>query len=158
MHRLVSSYLSIVSWNINGIRNKIDDPDFLERLLPHDIVFLTETWLDKGDENITIDGYFSLHIAQSAKHKNAKHNSGGVSVFIKNEYKNNIKIIKSSSEHIIWIKIHKSLTGLPKDAYCCGVYIQPQGSPIYTRQPDLDLFSVLSDNFNKYKHLLIIVI
>ena len=86
MQRLVSSYLSIVSWNINGIRNKIDDPDFLEHLLPHDIIFLSETWLDKGNENISIDGYFSLNIAQSGKHKNAKHNSGGVSVFIKNEY------------------------------------------------------------------------
>ena len=153
MQRVVSSYLSIASWNINGIRNKINDPDFLERLQPHDIVFLSETWIDKGDENITIDGFFSLNIAQSSRHKNAKHNSGGISVFIKNEYKNNIKILKSTAEHFIWIKINKALTGLPKDTYCCVAYIQPHGSPIYTRQPDLDLFSLLSNNINKYKNL-----
>ena len=153
MQRPVSSYLSIASWNINGIKNKIKDPDFLELLQPYDIIFLSETWIDKGEENISIDGFFSLSVAQSGRHKNAKHNSGGISVFIKNEYKNHIKILKSTEEHFIWLKINKSVTGFPKDTYCCGAYIKPHGSPIYTRQPDLDLFSVLSDNINKYKNL-----
>ena len=100
-----------------------------------------------------MDGFFSLNVAQSGRHKNAKHNSGGISVFVKNEYKNNIKIIKTTAEHFIWIKINISLTGLPKDTYCCGAYIQPIGSPIYSRQPELDLFSILGDDINKYKNL-----
>ena len=95
MQRPVSSFLSIASWNINGIKNKLSDPDFLEQLEPYDIFFLSETWIDKIDENITIDGFYSLNVSQSGRHKNAKHNSGGISVFIKNEYNNHIKILNS---------------------------------------------------------------
>ena len=72
MQRPVSSYLSIVSWNINGIKNKINDPDFLELLRPYDIIFLSETWIDKGEENISIDGFFSLSVAQSGRHKKSQ--------------------------------------------------------------------------------------
>ena len=56
------------------------------------------------------------------------------------------------------MRINKSLTGLSHDVYCCGSYIQPSDSPIYTRQPDLDLFSILCEDINKYKKLCYILI
>ena len=139
MERTVFNNISIVSWNINGINNKINDPNFRELIEAHDVIFILETWLDKSNENIAINGYFSLNVSQSNRHKNAKRNSGGISVFIRNELKSQIKVIKTTAEHFIWLKIDKSLTGFSQDTYCCGAYIQPKHSPIYFCQPDLDL-------------------
>ena len=151
-HR-VFDYISIVSWNINGIKNKINNPNFLELIKPYEVIFLQETFVNKGDENFAVDGFTCKNVSQSNKHKAAKRNAGGISVYIKNELSNQIKVIKTTAEHFVWLKINKSLTGLPLDTYCCGAYIQPKDSPIYSRQPELDLFSLLSNDVNKFKQL-----
>ena len=73
--------LSIAAWNICGIKEKVNDPDFLEQLLPHDVVILTETFAKNAD--LHIQGYKCINIFRNKKHKKAKRNSGGVSVLTK---------------------------------------------------------------------------
>ena len=50
-----ASTISIGAWNICGIKSKLEDPDFLEELLPHDIIILGETFAE--NENIHVPGY-----------------------------------------------------------------------------------------------------
>ena len=143
--------LSVASWNINGLKSKIDNPDFIDLASQFDIIFYLESFADIGSENFVLDGFTSTNVAQSGKHKNATRNGGGISAFIKNEFSPHIKAIKSTAEHFIWLQISKTLTGLQQDIYCCGGYIQPSDSPIYKRLPDIDFFSLLGHDINKYK-------
>ena len=144
--------ISIAGWNINGINSKIDDPNFISLIENHDVFFTYETFAKKGEEHFVIEGFTSTNLAQSGQHKNATRNSGGISVFIKNELTDHIIPVKTTAEHFIWLKIKKALTGLQSDIFCCGAYIQPHDSPIYTRLPDLDLFSLLGEDINFYKN------
>ena len=38
----------ILSWNINGLPNKLAGSDFIDEISHHDIIILTETWLTKN--------------------------------------------------------------------------------------------------------------
>ena len=144
--------ITIGSWNINGISNKINDPNFIAFIKSNHITFLLETFSDKDTEPIAVDGFTCKNVSQSNKHKAARRNSGGISVLIRNELSPFIKIIKVTAEHFVWLKINKSLTGLSRDLFCGGAYIQPKDSPIYLKQPDLDLFALLGNDINKFKH------
>ena len=49
--------LRIISWNVNGLRKKLDDVDFIDYIKQHDIILLSETWLSKRHrENLSIQG------------------------------------------------------------------------------------------------------
>ena len=54
------SNISICTWNVGGLFSanlkKITDANFLEKIIGHDIILLSETHLGK-DENIVLPGY-----------------------------------------------------------------------------------------------------
>ena len=155
-HSIIIDSLSIAAWNICGILNKINDPEFLQQLLPHDIIILSETFAN--NDALHIQGYKCKNIFYSKKHKKAKRHSGGVSVLIKSNIGNFISPVKTTAEHFIWLKISKQLTGYPQDTFCCCAYIPPYGSPYYTTHPDINLFDCLSGDithFGKLGHVLV---
>ena len=39
--------LQFLSWNVQGIRSKLDDQDFLEYISKFDVLIFTETWHSK---------------------------------------------------------------------------------------------------------------
>ena len=148
--------ISIAAWNICGSKNKLGDPDFFNELLPHDIIIFGETF--EGNDELHLPGYKCKNIFRKLKHKNARRNSGGVSVLTKLSIANFVTPIKTTAEHLIWLKISKNLTGYPLDTYCCCAYIPPIGSPYYKTHPDLDIFDELSfdiTKFNKLGHIII---
>ena len=61
-----ASTISIGAWNICGIKSKLEDPDFLEELLPHDIIILGETFAE--NENIHVPGYKCKNVFRKWKH------------------------------------------------------------------------------------------
>ena len=67
-----ASTISIGAWNICGIKSKLEDPDFLEELLPHDIIILGETFAE--NENIHVPGYKCKNVFRKWKHKKASQN------------------------------------------------------------------------------------
>ena len=146
-----ASTISIGAWNICGIKSKLEDPDFLEELLPHDIIILGETFAE--NENIHVPGYKCKNVFRKWKHKKARKNSGGVSVLTKCSISNFVIPVKTTAEHLIWIKISKKLTGYPLDTYCCCAYIPPIRSPYYVTHPNLDIFEELSFDITKFKKL-----
>ena len=148
--------LSIAAWNVGGVKSKLDDPEFTRQLEAHDIIILLETFAE--NEILSLPGYKSKNIFRSKKHKKARRNSGGVSVLTKNCLSNFVQQVKTTSEHFIWLKIKKNLTGYPKDLYLCCAYIPPYGSPYYKSHPDIDFFDLLSAdlvNFGKLGHIMI---
>lgn len=143
--------ISIAAWNICGIKNKIDDPDFMRELLPHDVIILGETFSE--NDALHIEGYKCKNIFRNKKHKKAKRFSGGISVLTKTNISKFITPVKTTAEHFIWIKISKQLTGYPLDTYCCCAYIPPYGSPYYETHPDINLFDMLNTDLTHFGNL-----
>ena len=143
--------ISIGAWNICGVKSKLSDPDFLEELQSHHIIILGESFSD--NDELHIDGYKCENIFRKLKHKNARRNSGGVSVLTKTIIAKYVTPVKTTAEHLIWLKISKNLTGYPLDTYLCCTYIPPEHSPYYKTHPNLDIFDELSFDITKFSKL-----
>ena len=68
--------LSFMSWNIQGVKQKCRDTDFLNLINSYDFVALQETWLNSFDVFSLTD--FCCFRSDRTKSKYAKRNSGGV--------------------------------------------------------------------------------
>ena len=70
--------------------------------------------------------FFSL--TEWEKKRNAKWDSGGIALYIKNSLMRYCEILKKENDDVIWLKIDKSLLHLSFDLYSCLCYIIPTGS------------------------------
>jgi exonuclease III len=125
-----SGEISVASWNVQGLRtrshSKLDDPDFVNDIVKHDIVFLSETHSNEKD-NIQIEG-FHVTCNHRDKLKQAKKHFGGVIVAIKKDIKKGVKIVNVSKSDEITIKLRKDFFNFDKDLFVKGVYIPPVNS------------------------------
>ncbi len=78
---------------------------------------MTETWTnDSTVSALDCKGYELFHSCRKIKHKNAKKGSGGVAVLVKKELihvVSHIKIYRSLSDDILWVKLDKKVIGMP---------------------------------------------
>ncbi|CAG2188723.1 unnamed protein product [Mytilus edulis] len=124
---LMKEQLSISSWNVHGLGDKIDDPFFLNNI-KSDINILLETW--KGEcEEFKVKG-FNLISKCRKKKKGSRRYSGGIIIYIRKEYMKGISYLKdaSLSENRLWLKVDKYFFGLSDDIYICASYIPPVSS------------------------------
>ena len=77
--------------------------DFLSFVQKFDVICFTETWKNCHDVYV-IPGYVEYSVIRK-KHKKAKKNSGGISVFVANHLSRFITEIKSKSRNILWLHI-----------------------------------------------------
>ena len=130
MVNTVKRSLSIVHWNIQGIKHenseilKTDESDVIQTFNGNDIIILSEIHCN-ADCEITLEGY-TTHISCREKHPRAKRYSGGIAVLTKRSIKEGIKIIPSKSPDLIWIKICKNYFRLEDDLFLGAIYISPQ--------------------------------
>ena len=61
--------INYAAWNVCGTKNKVNDPDFIQQLLPHDIIVFGETFAK--DDLLHIPGYKCVNIFYKKKHKKA---------------------------------------------------------------------------------------
>ena len=134
--------ISIAAWNIDGYKNKIDEPDFYNEILKHHILFFTET--HSNDNSLQIEGFKTQNVCFQKKSGKRGKTPYGISVLIKNNISKYVTVVRVTAKHFIWVKISKSLTGYANDVFCCGLYIPPAGSIYYTRHPDTNLFDTLN--------------
>ena len=87
--------LTICSWNIQGVNNKLEDESVLQQIMRHDIICLLETHC-KETQELAIEGYQGHQIIRP-KLRKAKRHSGGISVFVKKEIRKGIKFLKSET-------------------------------------------------------------
>ena len=149
--------LRIVAWNCNGLtQDKLGDKNFVNTIKSSDIAILSETWTCK-DSDTEIDGYFCYNFNRKYRHRRAKRNSGGMAIFIRNEYRNGITVVKNHFDTIIRMRIDKTFFSLESDLYLCGLYLWPDESPI-TSVFDDDVFDILSSDvyfFDQYGSVLL---
>lgn len=131
-----SDTIKVLSWNmkgfietIDGLRvNKFNEHNFTNKLSAYDIVFLEETHLDKDNvKDINIPNFSTPVHYMREKRKNAQKASGGISVFIKADLRQHVKLLPQSNSDIVWVRI-PTMDKHGQDTFICGCYIPPEHS------------------------------
>ena len=118
---------TFVSWNIDGIINKLDDPYFIDYISKFMIVCLFETFVD----NIDLTEYFpGYECCIAPAHKLSAHGrrSGGTVCMIKQNISSWFKQLHISCSSAVAFKVDKTVFGTHRDILFVSVYIPPTGS------------------------------
>ena len=107
-------YFQIFTFNVEGLKSKLDDPSFLELIRKYDIIILTETW-KSGTLKINIESFWDYSQVRR-KHKNATRHSGGIAVLAKSHIRFGLKLVEDT-EGFLWFWLEKSLFLLEKDIF-----------------------------------------
>ena len=97
------SEIRVLSWNINGLGDKMADPDLLAFIREYDIIFLTET-MKSNDYTLVLPGYQFHHVSRTFKHKNASRVSAGIGIPVANKFEKHTRI-DSIYDHLAWLTI-----------------------------------------------------
>ena len=101
---------------------------------------LYETWTSKNS-NVELFGFSKpIHSYRRFKNRRAKRASGGVIIYIKDEIRKGIKLIKNDVDSIIWIKLDKQFFCTQNDRFIVAAYIPPENSPMHEIY-NIDFFS-----------------
>ena len=126
------------SWNIAGVKDKLQDPDILQFILNFDIVWLLEA---KIVSNLSVPGFCLYHNpSQKGKHR------GGVLLLVKNNIMKLITNIKLDCEGQIWVQLSCS-----PGIFFGGVYITPEDSPYF----DVLQFGNLEAVINEHEQIFV---
>lgn len=141
--------------------SKLPDPDFLGYILKFDIVCLVETFLDKAFD---LSRHFSdFQIFQKSARKLTSHGrrSGGVVVLVKKDISKLVYHVETEYDHILCLKLSKTLLNTEGDIIFMAAYVPPTTSPYYnTKQTKChidELECCLLDMFEKHGDLQVIL-
>ena len=132
------SPLKLLSWNVSGLKSKIDCYDSRNYLQSFDILCLSETWLDYPKQ-FSLKGYVEYSLTRKRKSQTAWRNSGGLSIFCKDHLDVQIVEEKVRDTHI-WRKLPCLYEG--KVIFLCAVYVPPENSDY----ADNDVFDQLEED------------
>lgn len=84
-----------LSWNVEGLKNCLNDEDFLNVVVNFDLVFCSETWQRKG-ESFELSGYECIDVPrkESVRGRKGMRGHGGVCLFIKHKVTAGVKILE----------------------------------------------------------------
>ena len=150
----VSKFLSISSWNVNGLFKringdrfcKLDETEFRDKITS-DIVFMCETHAS-GKDILYCNGYKYIAVCRSQEPSRAR---GGLGVFIKHSLSKGVQVMDNSNCEYIWLKLSKSFFGFNNDVYLCFAYIPPANSS-YTIRTGLnkDIFDNMEESIGRF--------
>ena len=147
-------HLKILTWNVNGMKLKICEHDFLQYISQYDLVFLSETWVSKTEHiNLDINGYICDFIPGNKTRRSRKGRfRGGISLYFKSYLKNYITVLEKHQSGIFWIKLSSELFSFDDDVYLCNLYNPPSSSNVL-KSFDIDLYDLLETGIIKYNTL-----
>ena len=136
--------IRVLSWNINGLGNKLADPDLLAFIREYDIIFLTET-MKSNDYRLVLPGYQFHHVSRTFKHKNASRASGGIGILVANKFEKHTRI-DSTYDHLEWLPITTEYYQKSIKIGCA--YIPPENSTYVGLRNDY--FTMLEEEVTRY--------
>ncbi|CAG2224847.1 unnamed protein product [Mytilus edulis] len=128
----INSVIKILSLNVCGIKSKLKAPDLEELCANYDVLCFCESKLDQYDD-IEIENFKAL---PPLNRSNAKCKSGGIIVFVRENIYENVKVLHSSCENVLWFAVNDVLY---KNVLFGSVYIPPENSN-YSK---IDIFDVI---------------
>ena len=121
--------------NVCGLKRRLYYPEFQETIAKFDIFCVTESKLDDTDV-ISVPGYCFL--SQTRKQKFIRR-SGGIAVFYKDKFQDNIKVIPTESDYILWLRIDHKILDIQEDLLLGVLYIPPSQSRFLNEDEYLSL-------------------
>ena len=122
--------ISFMTWNIEGLSNKLFDKDFVCFVTSCDFVCLTETFLvDTLKFDIFPDHDIFYKPAIKLSHQGRP--SGGVICLVKKTLIPMIKQIKIDVGNFILLRLHRKIFNVDKDVLYVCAYVPPEGSQYY---------------------------
>ena len=100
---MIRTVKRVVSWNINGLGNKMTDPVLFTFIRNYDIKNFIEA-MKGNDFTLAIPGYEFHHVSRKLKHKNACRTSGGIGILILNKNAN-LTGIEHTYEYLVWLTL-----------------------------------------------------
>ena len=104
--------LTISSWNVHGLGDKIEDPLFFRKF---------NKWHFFGKYGKVTDKYkvTGYNYISKARKKKARRHSGGIIIYFKKEFTKGITYLKGAtlSQNRLWLKLDKMFFGLSQDVY-----------------------------------------
>lgn len=110
--------------NVCGLRNRLNYPVFTDLIRKFDFFAVTEIKPDRSD-TICLPGYTFIH--QTRRQKFFRR-SGGMGVFVKNEFSDYVSIVEHESDYIFWIQLDKAFTKLDENVFYGVTYMPPVDS------------------------------
>ena len=117
--------INILSFNVEGLKPKLGDPNFKDFIQKYDVVIFTETW-KANTSKINIEGYCNYSQIRP-KYKNAIRHSGGITVLTKDIIRPGIKLVENT-KGFLWFKLDKNFFQTENDIFLCGAYIPPKNT------------------------------
>ena len=136
--------IRVMSWNINGLGNKMADPNLLAFIREYDITFLTET-IKSNDYTLLLPGYQFHHVSRTFKHKNASRASGGIGILVANKFEKHTRI-DSTYDNLVWLNVTTEY--YQKNIKIGCAYIAPENSDVGLRNV---YFTMLEEEVARYK-------
>ena len=131
--------INIITFNVCGLKRRIQYPEFLELLNEFSILCFVETKTDDLDV-IDLPGY--KFVMKNRSHLN-RVKSGGIVLGFKESLSDHISVVETDSKYILWFKIDKHVVKLQQDILCGIVYIPPENSVYCVGDP----FSEIESEF-----------
>ena len=126
---------------MNGLKKRLNYPDFTDLVSSYDVFCLCETHIDDTDI-VDIKNY--NFIAKNRK-KSYKRKSGGVGVYVRNEVTPFVQVLPNESEYALWLSILKDFTHYDENLILCTLYVPPENSRFFTEEH----FSLLENEISK---------
>ena len=120
---------TFLHWNIEGLKQKIFDKEFISFVTSYNFVCLVETFVETLSFN-PFTGYETFY-APSVKWTRDGRPSGGVLCLIRQELLPFVKQVKVNVGNVLLFIIDKSLFGIDKDLLYVCCYLPPEGSKYY---------------------------
>ena len=115
----------MTAWNANGLLRKLSYTDFVEFISAYDVIFLSETWISsKHVANLELQDFKSYHIFGHKTRGDKKGRySGGISVYYREVFKDQISVVETNDNGIIWLKIDQKLFHFNENVFFWNLYI-----------------------------------
>ena len=114
------SSLCLGYWNINGVRNKLENDNVLATVMKYDILWVSEI---KSPTNANLPGYTAY------RNKERYVNHGGICLYVKNCLVRSISSVRFDGDDAIWLNFY-----FQPDISFGAFYIPPADSSYYTPQ------------------------
>lgn len=134
--------VKLISWNINGVRTKLEKHCVQDFLMKYDIVCLNEV---KTPLRVCLPGYVSY----MSNNKTSPHR-GGTVVMVKNYLAQSTLRVDTSTEDQVWLQF-RSLPGV----VVAACYIPPSDSPYFSHDSFASIQDKVIENGNEKKYVII---
>ena len=122
--------VQILSWNVDGLLSKLEDPYFMSYLNEFSFISLCETFVEYIDFAVCLPN-FVRHVLPARKLSDRGRRSGVIVCLIHKDVDVFFTKLECTWDNIVVYEVCKTMLGLERDLLWFSVSIPPQGSPFY---------------------------